>query len=350
MSIPTPSLSLRALALVAFATAASAFADTVATKNGATIVGKVLKIDAGSVVVDTTYAGTISIKQSEVASIATDAPISVRLESGTRIDGRITASPGANGDIQVVGADGTISTTVARVAASWKAGDEDPAITALERRWAYEAAVDVTGKTGNKEQLGTAASVRATLKTAQDTLQFYSAYDRQVTDGTKSADQFKAGVDYQNNFAGKVSWYVRDEGGFDRVKDISLYNVAGAGFGYDVFRKPNHTLTTRAGLSFRYEGYKNPLTEDVSSAGLDFGLAHEWTFSNSKIVNRLSFVPTFEDFNNYRANHESFYEIPLAAPSWKLRLGVSNDYNSQPGVGIEKMDTSYFTRLVLSWK
>jgi hypothetical protein len=103
-------------------------------------------------------------------------------------------------------------------------------------------------------------------------------------------------------------------------------------------------------LSFRYEGYRNPLTEDVKGAGLDLGLAHDYTMANSRIVNRLSFVPTFEDFGNYRLTHESFYEIPLAAPSWKLRLGVNNDYNSQPGRGIEKLDTSYFTRLVLNWK
>ena len=60
-------------------------ADVIETKNGARIVGKVLKIDAGSVVVDTDYAGKIAIKQSEVTAITTDAPISVRLASGTRI-------------------------------------------------------------------------------------------------------------------------------------------------------------------------------------------------------------------------------------------------------------------------
>ena len=161
-------------------------------------------------------------------------------------------------------------------------------IAALERHWAYEAAVDVAGKNGNKDQLGTAASLRAILKTQRDTLQFYTAYDRQETDGLKSADQFKAGVDYQNNFRGRTSWYVRDEGGFDRIKDIELYNVAAVGFGYDVIKEPKHVLTTRAGLSYRYEGYKNPTTTDVKSAGLDFGLAHELTFGNSKLVNRLS--------------------------------------------------------------
>ncbi|MEO5961231.1 MAG: hypothetical protein ABIZ49_10105, partial [Opitutaceae bacterium] len=175
----------------------------VETKSGARIVGKIVKIDAGSIAVETDFAGTIAIKQAEVTSLSTDGPIAVRLASGTRVDGKVTA--GANGALQVAGAEGMIATTVDKIAASWSAGGKDPQIAALERHWAYEAAVDVTGKNGNKKQLGTAASFRATLKGAQDTLQFYSAYDRQETDGAKSADQFKAGVDYQNNFSGRAS-------------------------------------------------------------------------------------------------------------------------------------------------
>ena len=45
-----------------------------------------------------------------------------------------------------------------------------------------------------------------------------------------------------------------------------------------------------------------------------------------------------------------FLELPTANPAWKLRLGVNNDYNSKPGKGVDKMDTGYFTRLVLNWK
>ena len=89
-------------------------ADVIETKNGARLVGKVLKIDAGSVVVDTDYAGKLTIKQSEVTAITTDAPVAVRLASGTRIDGKVSS---AAGSLQVVGADGTITTTVDKVAA-----------------------------------------------------------------------------------------------------------------------------------------------------------------------------------------------------------------------------------------
>jgi putative salt-induced outer membrane protein YdiY len=339
------SVFITRLAVVLCLVSASSWADTVDVKGGARIIGKIAKIDGGVVEVDTSYAGTIKIKQSEVVTLSTDAPIAVRLASGTRFDGQVTAGP--NGAIQIAGSDGTISTTVEKVSATWSAGKVDPLV---DRHWAYEAALDITGKSGNKSQLGTAASVRATLKTVQDTLQLYTAYDRQVADGVKSADQFKAGIDYQNNFKGKTSWYVRDEGGFDRIKDIQLYNVAAFGLGFDIFQEPKHTLTVRAGLSYRYEGYKNPATKDVNSAGLDFGLQHELTFDNSKLVNRLSFVPAFDDFSNYRASHESYFEIPMTTPAWKLRLGLSNEYNSKPGKGVDKLDTTYFTRLVLNWQ
>lgn len=326
-------------------------ADVIETKNGARIVGKVTKIDGGNVTVATDFAGDITIKQSEVASIMTEAPVVVRLESGTVIQGTVT-TPQAN-TVKISGADGEVSSPVENVAASWAPGEKDPKVVAYEAslgRWTYEASVDVTGKTGNSEQLGTSAAVRATHKTDRDTLLFYSAYDRQVSDGNKSADQFKAGVDYTNNFAGKMSWYVRDEAGFDRVKDINFYNVAAAGLGYDFIKEPKHLLTGRAGLSHRYEAYENPFIEDLSSMGLDFGLNHEWEFTNSKLVNRLTYTPSFDDFANYRFTHESYYELPLANPAWKLRLGLSNDYNSKPGPGVERLDTSYFTRLVLTWK
>ena len=337
------SLSLAAAALCA----AQLAADVIETKNGARIVGKVTKIDGGSVVVDTDFAGTLTIKQSEVTAIATDAPVAVRLASGTRIDGKVS---GAAGALQVAGADGMITTTVDKVAASWPAGGKDPAIVALQRDWAYETAVDISGKSGNKSQLGTAAHLRATLEGPTDKLVFYTGYDRQVTDGTKSADQFRAGVDYQSNYSGSNSWYVRNEGGFDRIKDIQFYDVAAAGFGYDFVKKPKQTVTGRLGFSYRNENYRNPLTTDVNGAGLDIGLSHSLQLADASLVNRLSFMPSFNDFSNFRAMHESFYEMPFISPTWKLRVGLSNDFNSKPGKGVEKLDTSYFTRLVLNWR
>lgn len=342
-----PILAKFLLSGLALAVAPLAVGDVVVTKSGARLLGTVKKIDGSKVVLATDYAGDISIKQSEVVSIDTAEVITVRLAGGTTMAGTISTTP--EGQVAITGSDGTITTSVDKVAMTWAPGQPDPSIEEDRRKWSYEVAVDITGKNGNSEQLGTAAGARATLAGPTDKLQFYTAYNRQETDNVKSADQFKAGIDYANTFSGRYSWYVRNEGGFDRVKDIELYNVAAAGLGYALIDKKKQKLTGRAGLSYRYEGYETAGVEDVSSAGLDLSLLHTLEFENGRMQNAFTFVPAFDDFGNYRALHDSFFEMPILASLWKLRIGLNNDYTSQPSPGREKMDTTYYTRFVLNW-
>ena len=66
-------------------------ADVVETKNGARIVGQVTKIEDGKIFVTTDYAGDLVIKQSEVVGMSTDAPIFVRLASGTTLQGTVAS-------------------------------------------------------------------------------------------------------------------------------------------------------------------------------------------------------------------------------------------------------------------
>jgi putative salt-induced outer membrane protein YdiY len=321
-------------------------ADVVETKNGTRIVGKVTKVDAGSVYVTTDFAGDLTIKQSEVSSIATDGPLSVRLSDGTRIQGPISMQ---NGAMQVVGAAGTVSTSIPKVAAVWEAGGKDPQIAALERHWSYEASVDVEGTSGNKDQLGTSAGFRAKLVGLEDTLQYYTGYDRQVTSGVKSADQFKAGVDYAYNMSPDASWFVRDEGGYDRIMDIRFYDTAAAGVGYSILNSKEDVLTGRIGLGYRYDGYEDPKNPTINSAAADFEVSNDLKLSTSELVTHITAVPSLSDFSNYIVAQDTFYQIPLANPAWKLRMGVSNEYNSVPSAGFKKLDTTYYTRLILDW-
>ncbi|MDR1010239.1 MAG: DUF481 domain-containing protein [Opitutaceae bacterium] len=333
-------------------------ADVVETKNGSRITGKVSQIDAGAVVIATDYAGDIKIKQSEIASITTDTPINARLADGRVLNGSI-ASTAAPGEIVLSGPAG--ATTTARLGdfkETWAPGAKDPELVRRERKWSFEASMDVAGKTGNSEQIGTSFSLRATLASSFDKLQLHTGYDRQITDAEKSAELFRLGADYQRNFSARFSWYARDETGFDRVKDISLYNTAAAGFGHDVIKNEIATLTFRAGLSHRYENYgtnHDPITgakiiDDLSEPGIDLGLNNQLTMKTWSVVNRITCTPAFNDFGLYRIYHESYIELPLASPRWKFRVGVSNDYNSRPVPGVGRLDTTYFARLLLTWK
>ncbi len=340
-------LKLLGAVLGALLCGVSSRADLIETKNGARLVGVVKAVNGGSVVLETEYAGPITIKQSEVVRIETETPLVFRLAGGTTMEGTVAAT--ADGRLAITGQDGTITTTVDKVAASWAPGQRDPAVVQLLRRWRYEASFDISGKTGNSEQLGYGGGVKGTLAGPEDTLVLYSDFAYQRTNGLKSEDRLRVGIDYSSYLSKRTTWYARDEGGYDNVKDISFYNVAAAGLGYDFIQNlPRQKLTGRAGISYRFEDYGAAATEDVRSAGLDLGLANTIRFETATMNNSVTYVPSFEDFSNYRAVHDSNLEFPLAG-NWKFRVGVNNDYTSRPTPGVEKLDTTYYGKFVLNW-
>lgn len=323
-------------------------ADVIETKTGARLIGTVSQVLGGTITLVTDYAGTLSIKQSEVVKLETEKPLFIRLTGGTTMEGTLKARK--NGEIKIMGKDGTISTTVDKVAATWGPNQIDPAVAQLMRKWKYEATFSLSGKTGNSEQLGYAGGAKATLSSPDDTLLFYTDFGYQETDKLKSEEKFHVGVDYSRYLSKRVTWYVRDEGGFDNVKDIDFYNVAAGGLGYDLVKNlPVQKLTSRAGISYRFEDYGDPSNEDVRSAGLDLGLSHAYHFKNAIMRNNVTFVPSFEDFTNYRAIHDSSVEFPLSGP-WTFRTGVNNDYTSNPSPGVSKLDTTYYGKFVLNWE
>jgi hypothetical protein len=322
-------------------------ADVVETASGARLVGKITKIHGGVVTLQTDYAGELSIKQVLVTKITTDHPVSVRFADGSGIVGTIS-SPTAD-KLRISAANKVVECPVGNVSATWAAGVEDPDVAALRRKWSYEAAADITGRSGTNSSLGTSYEFRAKLIGPLDTFQYYTAYNRQETEGEVSTDQFKVGVDYADNFDAATSWYARDEAGFDHVNDISLYDLAASGLGYDFIKEKDQTFTGRAGLSYRYDDYSTPDTPGLSSAGADFELQYLLKTKRWQVSDRVAFDPAFQDLGNFVITHEFAFEIPITKSLWKLSTGVSNNYNSRPVGGVDKLDTLYFTRLVLNW-
>jgi hypothetical protein len=331
--------------------AAHLFADVVETKNGAKLVGKITKIVGGTITLATDYAGEIAIKQSEVTRLTTDGAVAVRLASGTRIDGRVSTATGA---IQVAGKEGTVSTTIDQVAASWAAGAEDPQIVAARRHWTIETSTDIAGRQGNTESTGIGAGFVARLVSPHDVLKFYGSYDYATTTSatgvkTKSADATKGGIDYQSFYSEKFGWFIRSELGKDSVAGIDLRSTTDAGASFRLIKTAAQSLVGRLGAGYRFESY--PVGPNNNGAVAAAGLSYSYTLNKyASLVTDLRYLPAFKDFADYRFLHESAIEVPLAADFWKLRIGVANDYNSRPPGGRDNLDTTYYTRMLLKWK
>ena len=346
--------TIKHLLCLAFALglALAARADRIELADGSLVFGKLVSAEAGKFKVETAFAGTIEIAQDKIKSFTTDEAVNVGLAAGSTVQGRVEQ---VEGGIQVVATDGTMSASPAKVTAVWRVGTDSPETRALkekaaklERKWAYEASVAINGRTGGSEKFAGAVGLKATLESAQDKLIFVLQAEQAEDNGVETANRQFAGADYSSFFSANNVWYARTSVEKDTIKALDLRSSTAFGIGRKLIKKDLQDLELRAGLSYIYETYADGSKFD--SPGLDIAFIHAYTFKTGKMNNVLTYTPTFKDFNNYRVHHETTYEMPITASLWKLKMGVSNDYTSLPQPGIDRLDTLYFTSLILNWK
>jgi putative salt-induced outer membrane protein YdiY len=259
----------------------------------------------------------------------------------------------------VASSSGTVRTDVSELASGWQPGEKDPIVAAREselegqlRQWSYLAGVDISGSNGNSENFGSAIVVEALLEGPRDKLLLYGSYKYKETDGLRAEDEQKGGIRYTNFFTEKWGWFVRQELERDTFEGIDFRSTSAAGLTHRFIKEERLLLEGSAGLSYRYEDYSDPAIDSDGFPGLDFGLALDWQFADwGKLVTRLSYIPSLNDFADYLIDHESGVDIPLGtADNWVMRFGLSNQYNSEPSGGRDKLDTTYFARLILKWE
>ena len=328
-------------------------ADTIQIKNGSQIVGKVLSIEQNKLKIATDFAGTLEVAQDQIVSITTVEPIFVEFDGGNSLYGVITSE--TPGDIRIVAEDGEFRSKIENMTASWQLGEDSPStrelkaeLAAKERKWVYSLSAELAGTSGNTDSLDTGIGFKAELKSPKDKLNFYADYRYGHTENEVSTDMTKGGVRYESNFNEKYFWYVRDELGRDHEQDLDLYNVVGLGVGRYLIKNDNQQLALSAGMGYRYEDYGNGTTISVPAG--DFGLYHDYLTFFGKIYTELQMIPSFDDLDDYRINHESGFEFPIGETAMKIRAGVGNRYHSMPLNDNNKLDSIYFSRLVWSWK
>ena len=69
-----------------------------------------------------------------------------------------------------------------------------------------------------------------------------------------------------------------------------------------------------------------------------------------QLTHRTVYTPNAEDFDDYRLKFDTALAFPLKADGLSWKVGVRNDYSSRPESGLERLDNTYFTSIVLTLK
>lgn len=324
--------------------------DVITTKDGARLVGHVKQITRNEVQLVTGYAGTISIGTAHIEHLETDDPLTARFQDGSLLTGvaRIEAAGDAAPQLVVDGSAGPSRIDFGQMLAAWEPDTEPPAESGIgpAYQWHYSVGFDVAGKEGNTDEFTTNLVGEAVRLRDDKEWRVHGSYERGEQDGVENANELIGGASYTSFFTKTLGWYVRGEAERDDFEDIDLRLTTAGGLNWRVIDTGQHALQLLGGAGYRHESFQNDSSD--GAVMLDLGLKHRLTLRTWLVMtNTLTYTPQFEDFSDYLLVHDSALELPVGTGPWTLRLGIRNDYKSEPATGRKKLDTAHYSRLMM---
>jgi putative salt-induced outer membrane protein YdiY len=320
-----------------------ATADTVTLDNGDRISGKVERLRAGKLEMDTPYAGRLWIDAARVTSVETDGEMTLIMRDYSRRTGRLVA--GAPGTLAIQTAPGATPTPVPpdRVAAllPGRIGEENWRITGRVN-------AGLTDTSGNTEvrrtNLDAEAVARRNLDRWSLTLRGNQATDRQQ----QTAENATVGLKYDRFVTEQLYFYGGSSLEHDPFKDIRLRTNLGAGAGAQVLDRATTHLALESGVDRVNTDYF--AGQDLANTALRIAIR----FDHWVLPDRVQLFHTGETFLSLDNVSRSFtrtqtgLRMPLrdgllATVQWNL------DWDGNPAPGRVSRDQATIISLGYRW-
>jgi len=326
-----------------FLIAGNSLADEVRLKNGDRLTGRVIRMEAGKLILKTSYAGDISIVWQEVASIMTDGSMKVVLKDETALEG----NPLAIEEGKMMLETGKLETPASFSLADVKAINPEPIKTV---NITSRANVNITSERGNTDSDNYYFDGEFVARTKKNRYKIGGELSKEESDGTTTSQNWLTYGNYSHFLSKK--WYLYADTLFehDELKDLDLRSTLGAGAGYQVFETPLLNLSISAGLA--------KVDENFDVAEDDDYTAGQWSVNYDQYFFK-KFVQLFHvstGFVSFEDTNDWFYRTRtgLRFPVYKgltATFQYNYDYDHQPSEDAEdKEDTKFIFLLGYEFK
>ncbi|MFP6815106.1 MAG: DUF481 domain-containing protein [Pseudomonadales bacterium] len=320
------------LCVVLAALALPVFGDVVHMKNGDRLTGTLGTISGERLVLETEFAGRLSVDQSLVLTVETEKSFDLTLRDGSRASGRLIVADhrqavlGADEETLPVGLDQLLS-----------AGQNRLAIVDPGRDWSSRADLSAAVSTGNSDTRAYNALIETTLTRGRSEHFLSLLLSQEDADGQSTKDQFDLDYGYKRFFSDR--WF--GSGNFeyfeDGLKNVDYRVTAGAGAGYQFWGNSFGALSAELGA--------NLVVEELG-ARREENPAMRWALK----YNRFLWSERVEVFHNH-----SVLVIPdrgeVIESSTGIRMAVNHridthlrvdlDHETDPADDNDKTDMTY---------
>lgn len=230
-----------AAGLVLLLLAAGAAADEVHLKNGNRLSGTIIGLSEGKLVLETDFAGRLSIDWSRVERIESESPIEVVLADGT-----------------------SLKDTAALLDLTQVAAINPPVEPAV--RFSGRINVGFNKASGNTDTETAHADAELTARSTNHRVSTGAAFTRASKDNRKTEENMLGRLKHDYFLTPKLYFYTAGLAERDEFKDISFRGTLGPGLGYQFFEGELMNLAVEAGPSYVYTNFDSGTSED-SAAG-----------------------------------------------------------------------------------
>ena len=323
---------LTAVGLLLFFLTATALADEVFLKNGNHLSGTIVSMGEGKLVLETDFAGRLTIDWGSVERLSTDAPLTVVLEDGSILKGRHPAAPNRlmlNGESN----QDPLTIELSRVKAINP--PEEPPI-----KFNGRINVGLNKASGNTDLENAHVDAEFLARTVSHRVTLGGAYNRASEDNRKTEDNAMGRLKHDYFLTRELYWYLNGMAERDEFKEISLRTTLGPGVGYQFFEGERMNLSIEAGPSY--------VTTNYDHGAKDDSLSGRWAVRFDRFFFETLFQYYFTNEGYISASDTSdvfmFTRTGLRFPirgGLSLNAGFEWDWDNTPAEDADKSDYRY---------
>jgi putative salt-induced outer membrane protein YdiY len=329
----------------------SAHADEVRLKNGDIITGNIVKKETEVLVVNTSYAGDISIQWSEIATVKSEKPVHVVLTSGKQLRGPLLEDEPGVASVELAEADVSANKAAEDIEFDLREVryiNPTPDLTGEGIRWTGNINAGGSATQGNTETKSLRIDGETIVRTLKNRYNLRGEFNRAEDRGEDTQYNSIVRGKYDRFFTEQWYGYVNTTLENDRFRDLRLRRVFGLGNGYQIYETPNINLSVEGGLNHINEDYYEG--EDDSYPGLRWALNYDQLVFNGKVrlFHNHETLVGFQETSQILFYSRTGLRFPLVF-NLNASTQINYDWMSDPADGREKADKALIFTLGYGW-
>ncbi len=254
-SPPPARIARLALVLGAAVLACAAHADVIVLKNGDRLTGKVVHKMGDELTFATDYAGTLKLKWSDIAALATPKPVSLMISEERVLKGTLGAGTSAGHAVFIPAPPPGAPKGEAPPARDIALADVRFVNPTIEESgagilWTGHVNAGGASTSGNSTNGTLHVEADVTGRARHSRVLAGGEYNRATSNEIESASNWRARGEYDRFYRNKDFSYTRATFEHDPFKALELRSTLGVGIGYQFYESPALNLSLQGGLDY----------------------------------------------------------------------------------------------------